>query len=147
MMQTDRYFTQALSLFFRWEDGGTVLCWDNGATIAFREELAAVINRLGSEGLPPLNTIAVLLSACRANWFEARCYLMLYDSPEGLQDTPVLQDPESWQAGQLRRFLAELDRIHALPESLRSSLEARCELVAMVVEDRSSEWNRELIEL
>lgn len=147
MNRTDRYFTQAHSLFFRWEDGGTVMCWDNGVTIAFREELAAVINRLGSEGLPPLNAIAVVLSACRANWSDARCYLMLYDPPEGLQDTPALQNPDSWQARQLRRILAELDRIHALPESLRSSLEARCELVAMVVEGGSSEWNREHIEL
>jgi len=146
-MQTDRYFEQAESLFFRWEDGGTVLCWDNGVTIAFREELAAVIKRLGPEGLPPLNAIAVVLSACRANWNEARWFLTLYDSPEGLQDTPVLQDPDSWPADQLRAILAELDRIHALPESLRGSLEARCELAAMVFEDCPQEWNCEHADL
>lgn len=147
MMQTDRYFEQAQTLFFRWEDGGTVLCWDNGVTIAFREELAAVIKRLGPEGLPPLNAIAVVLSACRANWSEVRWFLTLYDSPEGLQDTPVLQDPDSWQADQLRAILAELDRIHALPESLRGSLEARCELAAMVFEDCPQEWNCEHADL
>jgi len=108
-MQTDRYFEQAESLFFRWEDGGTVLCWDNGVTIAFREELAVVIKRLGPEGLPPLNAIAVVLSASRANWNEARCELVAM----------VFEDcPQEWNC-EHADLLA--DRVRAgLPEGLRS---------------------------
>ena len=62
MADTDlqqHYLRQARSVYFRWEDDGNVLVWDNGSTIAFRAELAAVMVRLAADKLPPLNAIAV----------------------------------------------------------------------------------------
>ena len=78
-MTIDLYFLNAKSRFFRWEDDGTVLVWDNGLTIAFRQELAAAINEL-ADHLPPLNSIVLVFSACRENWPQARVYLEMLGS-------------------------------------------------------------------
>lgn len=139
MISGHPYFQAADSLFFRWEDDGSVLTWDNGVTIAFRDELVAVMERLAPDGLPPFNAIAALLSACRGNWSDARWFMTLFDSPQGLDDVPLGLDVNGWEANQFRVVRAKLDQIHGLPESLRSKLEVRCELAEMVFEDRSSD--------
>ena len=139
-MTVERYFKSAKSLFFRWDNDGSVLCWDDGVTIAFAEELAAVVRRLGPEGLPPLNSIAVLLSACRNNWPDARKHLMLYDPPRSDQPGGVIRKPDRFEADQLLAIRTELDRLHSIAKQTKTSLTDRCELAAMVFEGRPSQW-------
>ncbi len=138
-MRIHGYFKAAQNAFFRWDDNGTVLVWDNGLTIAFATEIAAVIRRVGRSCLPPLNTTAVLLSACRANWPEVRELLTSLCSDLG-PDAAV--KPGSWEAVQMRSTIEHLDRIHAFPEHLRSSIDARAELMAMVLQNRDSSWTQ-----
>ena len=53
---------------WRWEDGGRALVWQDGATVAFREELDAIFERLSPGGLPPFPVLVCLLAACRGRY-------------------------------------------------------------------------------
>src|SRR5262245_41184731 len=54
--------------FWEWREGGEVITWKDGKTIAFRDELRAVLAWLAPHGLPPLDTVALLLSATHDAW-------------------------------------------------------------------------------
>jgi hypothetical protein len=137
------YFREARSCFFRWEDNGNVMVWDNGLTIAFRAEIAAVMQRLAPECLPPLNAIAVLLSACRENWGDARQVLSQLSFADAKREFSRRHAEEpSWKTGAIEWFVRELNRVHALPLDLRSDLGARCELAAMIFENCSRRSQR-----
>ncbi len=62
------YFAPPARSYWRWTEGGTVAGWKDELTIAFREELLAVLTRLAPRGLPPLGSVLLLLAACRDNW-------------------------------------------------------------------------------
>lgn len=55
---------------WRWEDGGRALVWRDGATIAFREELEAIFERLTPGGLPPFSALVCVLAACRGRYLD-----------------------------------------------------------------------------
>lgn len=134
----EHYFRQAKNCFFRWEEAGRVLVWDDGTTIAFREEIAAVMDRLAPGGLPPFNAIAVLLSACRGNWNLSR--RVLNEALVELQFSrlrKLLPGRSEFDTAAARDIIAKLDAIHQYPEELRTDLHARCELAAMIFEGRS----------
>ena len=137
----EHYFRNARSCFFRWDDDGKVLAWDNGLTIAFREEIAAVMKRLAPSILPPFNAIAVLLSACRNNWADARWYLTLLCEEQSQIHHNFRFQPVGWNRDMARWLRLELDRVNALPEDLRGNLSSRCELVAMVFEESPIQTN------
>src|SRR6266511_4121532 len=50
---------------WRWAEDGAVLVWRDGGTIAFREEIAQLLEWLAPNGLPPFGAIVFLLAACR----------------------------------------------------------------------------------
>jgi hypothetical protein len=64
------YFSPPTKSYWRWQERGNVAVWDDGRTIAFREELEIVLARLATNGLPPLGSVLLLLAACRDNWEE-----------------------------------------------------------------------------
>lgn len=129
------YFRQARSCFFRWADDGNVLVWDNGHTIAFRAELAAIMKRMNSGYMPPLNAIAVLLSACRDNWPSARSFLSMMAGEESNDTSNIQCDLQVSEGIPFAEWLlAELDRINDFSADIRSDLNARCELAVMVFE-------------
>ena len=138
------YFHQARNGFFRWDDDGQVLVWDNGLTISFREELTTVLQKLAAQGrLPPLNAVATLLSACQSNWPEARWFLsLLADDVADVSLREICDCSPAWDTSSARQLRNELDRIHAIEHELRSSTDARCELAAMVFESctPSTDW-------
>ena len=84
------YLAPSVDSFWRWSDDGQVLTWIDGKTIAFREEVEAVLARLAPGGLPPLGGVALLLAACRDGWEES-----------GWRETVVGYAGvfERWQAG------------------------------------------------
>ncbi len=55
---------------WRWEDGGRTLVWEDGATVAFREELAAIFERLAPGELPPFPVLVCVLAACRGRYLS-----------------------------------------------------------------------------
>src|SRR5687768_13987308 len=73
--------TRGIGRLWRWADGERVVTWPHGTTIAFREELAQVLEPLVSRGLPPLLSVLVLLSATHSNW-PAECKKLF--GPSGL---------------------------------------------------------------
>src|SRR5438093_1693654 len=50
---------------WHWAENGAVLVWRDGSTIAFREEVAQIIEWLAPNGLPSFGAIVFLLAACR----------------------------------------------------------------------------------
>src|SRR5687767_555988 len=92
------YLLPAPDTFWEWRDDGEVITWKDGTTIAFRDELRTVLSWLAPHGLPPLNSIALLLAATHDNWNagNSRQYLLagmrhvtlengiLYSAMEGL---------------------------------------------------------------
>ncbi len=93
------------SWFWRWSDDGRVVTWQDGTTIAFRDELFYVLRNLAPQGLPSLDALVLLLAACRSSWFTCRSQL---DRHEQLP-------------------LESLDRVAQLPPALRESL--RCKVI------------------
>src|SRR5688572_24562383 len=61
------YLQATPEAFWRWTDGGTVLTWKHGETIAFLPEVRAVLGRLADRGLPPFPAVVLALAACRGN--------------------------------------------------------------------------------
>lgn len=65
---TREYFAAHPRSYWHWLENGSVAVWSDGTTIAFREELLGVMERVAPQGLPPLGSILLLLAACRENW-------------------------------------------------------------------------------
>ncbi|HEY1065546.1 MAG TPA: hypothetical protein VGE52_05540 [Pirellulales bacterium] len=126
------YFRPPTGGFWRWAERGRALTWNDGTTIAFREEIATVLERLAPLGLPPFGAVALLLAAC-SETFQP---LKLRDERFGkLADE--LAPFESRTIGTLGRVVfTGLDQIRALPKPQRSPLSAKT-LIAEVVCERS----------
>lgn len=69
---SEKYFKGNQSFLFNWTDHGRELCWLDGTTIAFHEELAAVFNRLALSGLPNFPSVVLGMAALRASWPDVR---------------------------------------------------------------------------
>ncbi|KAF0177789.1 MAG: Uncharacterized protein FD161_2233 [Limisphaerales bacterium] len=122
---------------WRWSDGGTVLVWRDGATIAFRDEALGILEWLAPQGLPPFDALVLLLAAVRGKVPLAT---------EVTKPLKALLPPESGVRGKLlllasqrQRQLTEaaldqLRRLHQLPPELQGSLKAKCILAEAVFE-------------
>ena len=110
-----KYLSPPMGAFWRWEDEGRVVAWTNGATISFREELAAVLQRLARRGLPELDGVLLLIAATRSSW--------KHDSSDLRERIP-----------NLRQFFLDLDRVHAFPAEHIYSIRAKQELAEAVFE-------------
>jgi len=105
------YLSTPAGAFWKWTDDGKVVAWTHGATIAFREELSAVAERLGRSGLPDWDGILLVIAATREYWssdseafkehvrqgapdLETQAVLELLD---GIRELPAehLRDPQS----------------------------------------------------
>ena len=60
---TVKYFRAPNNYFWHWDDDGTVIQWQNGRTICYREDLLNILQQVNS-GLPPLSPLLLLLTAC-----------------------------------------------------------------------------------
>jgi len=65
------YLSPSTDSLWRWSFDGDVLTWTDGTTIAFRQEVEHVIERLAPHGLPPFGAVAMLLAACRDGWEQS----------------------------------------------------------------------------
>ena len=61
--EPQRLLTAPDSSFWQWKEEGQVIAWADGQTIAFREEVLAVLRRLAPNGLPPFGAVVLLLAA------------------------------------------------------------------------------------
>lgn len=122
------YFLPPQRWFWHWQEHGRVAVWDDGTTIAFRDELEKILRHLTPQGLPPLGSLVLLLGACRESWNETPGRaIALVNLLTRLRGT-------SRDFASLRGLCDGLDRVRDLPSDLRSSLEARAELASVVFE-------------
>ena len=143
MTPARKYFRNALSSYFTWADHGRELCWCNGVTIAFHEEISPVLDRLVDQNFPDFSTLALSLATLRNSWPEVAAQLT--DAFTFLASSPIAQIRK---AADSRNELFE-----AWPESLRKlsllssfvevyspSTLQRCELLALVFGEFSSNF-------
>lgn len=63
-----KYFQASQSSLFCWTDHGKELCWLGGSTIAFHEEVDAVLQRLSKGCLPGFRSVILALAVTRETW-------------------------------------------------------------------------------
>src|SRR5262245_54305276 len=113
------YLRPPRDALWRWADEGSVLVWQDGSTIAFREEVEHVLRHLESGGLPPFSSVVFLLRACRNRGW-----------PEG---QVTLSEASSGKAA-LSEKLAALDKLRELPAELLSSPQRKAVLAEVIFE-------------
>ncbi|HJT32611.1 MAG TPA: hypothetical protein VJ783_11255 [Pirellulales bacterium] len=118
------YFRQPEPRFWEWDDDAIV--WCGQSTIVFREELRRIVERLAADGLPRFTGLLLLLAACRDGWSRNRLDQVLYREQTSHADSPHLSGFDDLIGG--------LDAIHRLPAELRTSVEAKSELIEIVFE-------------
>lgn len=130
-----RYLATPAGSFWKWVDYGKVIAWKHGATVAFREELAAVLTRLSPRGLPPLDSVLLLLAATRAYWKEDSAAIRekLLGAPPP-ESNPTLTSEGIGGAYHRRMTFMHLNQIHELPEDLIRSPESKALLAEVVFE-------------
>ena len=109
-----KYLSTPAGSFWKWVDDGKVVAWTHGATVSFREELAGVLRRMSTRGLPPLDPVLLLIAATRAYWTE--------------DSVPLRKKLSSPQ------LLIQLDRVQFLPRDLTQSVDAKADLAEIVFE-------------
>jgi len=126
------YFRPSEESFWFWSDDGRTVLWSDGTTLAFREELEIVLERLAPRGLPLCGALLLLLGACRDNYSSTgpgaarlRALAQLWEINE-LESQPL-----KWA---LTRVLERLDTIRELPPKLRQSPAAKAILAEVVFE-------------
>jgi hypothetical protein len=126
-MTARRYLAPHAGTFWEWRDGGEVIAWRNGGTIAFRAEVERVLDRLAPHGLPPMDALVMFLAACRGAQRLGGGDLVSSD---------LL--PEWWVVGHEDRLYqdiaATLQAIAELPPDVRDTPERKAELAAVVFE-------------
>jgi hypothetical protein len=123
---------------WRWAEHNTVLVWKDGSTIAFREEIVALIEWLAPGGLPSFGALALLLAACRGKMPSAE---ELYEpnEPSGANIPAPLQAARRQLTLQLAEALQELARLPGLPSELITGVKAKCVLAETVFEQARAE--------
>ncbi len=140
--QTIEYLRSPGAGLWRWTENGTVLVWHDGSTVAFREEIVAILEWLAPNGLPSFGAIVFLLAACRGK--VPRVAEILTESkvqvPTDLGPKAALLSTARRQlAAQLEVALGELARVSRLPAELNSGLKAKCVLAEAVFEPAKGE--------
>ena len=123
-----RYLAPLANSLWGWDEEGQVVQWADGRTVAFRGEVECVLRRLAPRGLPPMNALVLLLASCRDNWGEISSR---FGAAAGLMASVQRSDLPDW----LPEILARLDAVHALPDDLRQSPEAKADIAELVFED------------
>lgn len=128
-----KYLSTPAGSFWKWVDEGRVVAWKHGATVAFREEVGAVLERLEVRGLPPFDSVLLVVAATRHYWLEDS--KTLRDQVSSFQSTiGYLQGGPTTKIERNQTALAGLDRIHQLPTDLIQSVEAKSALAEYIFE-------------
>lgn len=125
------YLTPPALAFWRWSENGRVITWNDGTTIAFREELEHVLARLAPAGLPPFGAVVLLLSACRPGWRETGRPSIANHTAQ-LEHVGTLDGrfPPPW----IREVFDGLDGVHRTKLELRTGADAKAVLADLVFE-------------
>jgi hypothetical protein len=120
------YLAPQPQAFWEWRDGGKVLTWRDGTTIAFLPEVEHILERLAPVGLPPMDSVALFLAACRSGWRTAEIEL---NARRTASEVDFFREFDN-----LQELFAALDRLAGLPGELKGSLDRKAELAQTVFE-------------
>ena len=101
------YLTPSHPSFWRWE--GDSITLTTGQTLTFRQELAVLIRHLHPFGLPPIESLLLLLAATRDQWDELAAHWRL-SLKEYHPDLIRSHLPKNWE----ERFDSNLAQVHQL---------------------------------
>lgn len=121
--------------FWTWQEGGEVVTWTDGKTIAFRQELREVLRRQVDLGLPPLGAVLLLLAAAHESRQESSSQRGILAGIIGAFDDAAAH------MILLTEVSEGLDLIRQLDSDLLTSTAAKAELVDLVLcacEERTS---------
>ncbi|AEE53802.1 hypothetical protein [Haliscomenobacter hydrossis] len=127
-----RYFQPRKGDFWEWSNVDQVITWIDGQTICYAQDLMDILKSLQPQGLPPLETVILLIAACRQEWhtidfpnLDALAAKGAVENEEtelvlaGALDSHRLTKQADFDIN-LLPCLNLLKRIHALPEELRT---------------------------
>lgn len=118
--------------FWKWDDDGEVITLKSGATVVFREELAQILQRLGSQGLPPLASVLLVLASTRD-----RCYISVGD----VLATIGWPRPTEKMNRLVESLFVDPDgigKLRKLSPDLKNSIEAKVNLCQIIFENTTS---------
>jgi hypothetical protein len=126
--QVRGYFSPPHGAYWQWLEGGNVVAWRDGTTIAFGAELLAVLELLAPSGLPPLGSVLLLLAATRESWHNPPQRAAVLDnflrSLSGDSYQELLAD-----------VLSGLAAVHRLRERIQMGPTAQALVAELVFED------------
>jgi len=125
-----------------WAENGSVLVWNDGTTIGFREEVVQILEWLSPNGLPSFGAIVFLMAACKG-----KVPRLQELTPETPAATVASESNQALSQAIARRPLrseienarAQLEKVAQLPLELRSSPKGKCVLAEAVFEANSAE--------
>ena len=117
-----QFMTPTRPSFWRWERD--LVIYDSGATLAFREEVMAVVAHLQPYGLPPMEALLLFLAASRDRFDWEAC-----QAPYGA-DRLTHALPVGWDT----KVQAELEKVRRLDPVWRKELERKCLLAEVCFE-------------
>lgn len=106
-MSAPHYFQQYEGYFWQWEDEGEVISITGGNTIAYRQYIAEILQRLADPGLPPFGSLLLVLIATNPQ-AEASLMTVRRLVEKALERADYLGEP-------LKSALAYLTQLSTLP--------------------------------
>ena len=122
-----RYLAPGPDSFWTWGDGGDVLAWRKGPTIAFRPEVVEVLRPLVWRGYPHFDAVALFLAACRSIEKIGESELVRQKVLPSLSE----MEKSNWR---YRDLLVALCAIASISREVRGTLAGKKELAAMLFE-------------
>ncbi len=129
MKTAQNYLTPQTHTFWKWDLEERSVHWLNGTTIAFPQELVAVLEGISPHGYPRFDCILLVLAALRDSWSPFNTKLEYDQLQLSCFKYANLSDLEALE------LIHQLDRLNALPRDLRQSLQIKTVLCDMVLED------------
>lgn len=120
------FFNPGQPNFWNWADQVQTIVWQDGKTIVYRRDLIDLLHAFYDKDLPPIETVLMLLDACRDNWNLDQFCAKLNDLEVlNMSYPPVVPDQfflVSLPAQQRQWIMAlqTLKKVSLLPKELRS---------------------------
>ncbi|MCA9034469.1 MAG: hypothetical protein KDA91_05025 [Planctomycetaceae bacterium] len=138
-----RYFVTDLSSYFWWSAPGGELCWSDGTSISFHQEISCLLNRmLQADRFADISSIALALAASRKSWPEIVARLSVVvtairkatESPSGISRRDELT--ATWLS-----TTTQLGLLSKAAEQGHLTLDERIELLSHVLSCRDTSYN------
>ncbi len=127
-----RFLVPPENSFWKWDPGGEAICWSDGVTIVFANELSEILAEQVGRGLPPLGAMLLVIAATRESW--SRDSWSSADSSAAVQTRrnlvqQILNDRDNSHVG---RVFDQLNRINQFAPNLRTTIKAKQVLIDCV---------------